>query len=81
MILPYKCLSDTKYIYTSGKNTSLVIYHSADLPDSEIQVLTSRVFENVIASIVKDTCLTRMTVARDILLLISMLQYHGLVCL
>ena len=51
------------------------------MPDTELQLALSQLFssplcERLLAGCVRETCLTRMTLARDILLLICVLQ-HG----
>jgi nuclear pore complex protein Nup160 len=54
---------------------------SQDVPDAELQLKISQLFssplcERLLAACVREACLTRMSVARDILLLICLLQ-HG----
>lgn len=60
------------------------VFLSIDMPDTEMQLTMSQLFssplcERLLANCVREVCLTRLGVARDILLLICLLQ-HGEVC-
>ena len=54
----------------------------AEIQDSEVQLAISQLFasplcERVLANTVREKCSARLTIARDILLLLSLLHHQG----
>ena len=55
---------------------------TGDVQDSEVQLAMSQLFaspmcEKLLADIVRERCSARLTIARDVLLLVCLLQHQG----